>query len=298
LAPSAASVADPPAAAPAETPVPVAAPPPVELPGPPEPSAAVPGATPSEPTPAAPEPVAAPPAGEVAAAPAAEVAAAPPAEPAPAPPAVDVAHRLAELDARASARAAVDALLAAWRVGSLAPEEPASPAALAGIAQRRGLEHLPLVGNVSMLRLLDLPAIIVLRVPSTDGQRYAALTDVQDGKATLVVDGAATPVDRAFLERHWFGEAHVLWRDFEALGPSFGREGRGGPVARLQGLLRGVGAYRGAVNGLFDSATEAAVLDFQRSRFLTADGRVGRLTRIVLYAAVGGYPRPTLGAAS
>ena len=31
-----------------------------------------------------------------------------------------------------------------------------------------------------------------------------------------------------------------------------------------------------------------------RSRFLVPDGRVGKLTRIVLYAAAGGYPRPML----
>ena len=44
-------------------------------------------------------------------------------------------------------------------------------------------------------------------------------------------------------------------------------------------------------------ATEAAVLGFQRSRLLAPDCRVGRLTRIVLYAAAGGYQRPTLAAA-
>jgi peptidoglycan hydrolase-like protein with peptidoglycan-binding domain len=52
------------------------------------------------------------------------------------------------------------------------------------------------------------------------------------------------------------------------------------------------------VNGVFDGQTEAAVLAFQRSRLLAPDGRVGKLTRIVLYGAAGGYARPTLGAPS
>jgi hypothetical protein len=43
---------------------------------------------------------------------------------------------------------------------------------------------------------------------------------------------------------------------------------------------------------------KVAVLEFQRSRSLYPDARVGRLTRIVLYAASGGYQRPTLAAAS
>ena len=70
------------------------------------------------------------------------------------------------------------------------------------------------------------------------------------------------------------------------------------PVARLQGLLRRAGAYGGGSTGEYDPATAHAVLDFQRSRLLVADGRVGRLTRIVLYGAAGGYPRPTLASGS
>src|SRR5207247_7748868 len=63
-----------------------------------------------------------------------------------------------------------------------------------------------------------------------------ALTGMSDGRAELVVDGSPTPVDAAFLDHHWFGRAHVFWRDFEALGPAFGHESHGAPVARLQAL--------------------------------------------------------------
>src|SRR5437667_371951 len=177
----------------------------------------------------------------------------------------------------------------------LAADEPVD---LAQVAARRGLEDLPLVGNGSMLRLLDLPAILELRIPGADQPRAVALTGMSDGRSVLVIDGSPTPVDAAFLDRHWFGAAHVLWRDFEALGPTFGPGGHGPPVARLQALLRRAGAYDGKETGHLDAATEAAVRAFQRARFLGVDGRVGRLTRIVLYAAVGGYPRPALGASS
>src|SRR5437016_14486059 len=71
-------------------------------------------------------------------------------------PADEVERRLASLDARASTRAAVGAILAAWHERPLAGDEPVD---LAHVAAGRGLEDLPLVGNGSMLRLLDLPAI-------------------------------------------------------------------------------------------------------------------------------------------
>ncbi len=210
-------------------------------------------------------------------------------------PADEVERRLASLDARASTRAAVGAILAVWHERPLAGDEPVD---LAHVAAARGLEDLPLVGNGSMLRLLDLPAILELRLPGADQPRAVALTGMSEGRAVLVVGGSPTPVDAAFLDRHWFGRAHVFWRDFETLGPAFGRESHGARVARLQMLLGRIGAYGGKESGQFDPATEGAVLAFQRVRFLAVDGRVGRLTRIVLYAAAGGYPRPTLGASS
>ena len=213
-------------------------------------------------------------------------------------PPTDVERRLAGLDAGKSTHAAVGAILAAWHARPLAADERAEREDLTGIAARRGLEDLPLLGNGNMLRLLDLPAILELHVPGADQPRAVALTGMSDGRFVLVIDGSPTPVDADFLDQHWFGEAHVLWRDFETLGRTFGREGRGQPVARLQALLRRVGTYRGPPTGQFDAATQAALLAFQRARFLQVDGRVGRLTRIVLYAAAGGYPRPTLGAPS
>src|SRR5438128_1601000 len=247
-------------------------------------------ATPPEETPAPEVAVATPPSEEEPAAPALAVDPAPPVTPAD-----EVERRLASLDARASTRAAVGAILAAWHERPLAGDEPVD---LAHVAAGRSLEDLPLLGNGSLLRLLDLPAILELRVPGADQPRAVALTGMTDARAVLVVDGSPTPVDAAFLDRHWFGRAHVFWRDFETLGPAFGHESHGARVGRLQMLLGRIGAYDGKESGQFDPATEGAVLAFQRARFLAVDGRVGRLTRIVLYAAAGGYPRPTLGASS
>jgi general secretion pathway protein A len=223
--------------------------------------------------------------------------------PSPVPPAPRVAplatpteleQRLAELDARRSARAALDAILAAWRVPLLSADEVEVPAQLEPMAWRRGLEVIPLTGNLSMLRLLDLPALLELRVPGAAEPRYAGLLSVDDRGVVLSVDGGPVWADAAFLDRVWLGRAHILWRDFESLGRTFGAEARGPQVARLQRLLARVGAYGGAATGVFDPTTADAVLSFQRSRLLQADCRVGRFTRIVLYAAAGSYPRPSL----
>jgi general secretion pathway protein A len=218
---------------------------------------------------------------------------------APAPLASDaLAHRLVATPAAASQRSAVEAILAAWHATPLGANEPATLPELVNVGRRRGLEYLPLVGNASMLRLLDLPVVLELHLPDVADVRYAVLTGMSDGRTMFVVDGAPTAVEPAFLDRHWFGQAHLLWRDFEGLGPvrTLQLTSRGASVARLQALLRRAGSYGGAESGEYDQATAAAVLAFQRSRLLFADGQVGRLTRIVLYAAAGGYARPTLTA--
>jgi general secretion pathway protein A len=212
---------------------------------------------------------------------------------------VDLERRLAELDAQTSAAAALRSVLGAWHARPLEGDEVNGlPSDIERVAWRRGLDDLRFEGNRSMLRLLDLPAVLELRVPRAAGPRYAALVGMTDTSATLALEGTTVTLDLPTLERFWFGQAHVLWRDFEGLGPTFGANRKGLHVDRLQVMLRRAGAHELPLTGEYDEATANAVLDFQRSRLLAVDGQVGRLTRIVLYAAAGGYARPTLAVPS
>jgi general secretion pathway protein A len=209
----------------------------------------------------------------------------------------EIEARLAALSPEESAHAAFDAMLAAWRSEPLAPGEVDAPADFAESAGRRRLEHLELTGNVAMLRLLDVPAVLELQLLGEPRPRYATLVGLRDDGASLVLgDGPPVDVSRAFLAETWFGQAHVVWEDFEHLGPfTLRASASGSRVRRLQDLLERAGVYDGPQTGVFDDGTMGAVLDLQRSRYITVDGQVGRLTRLVLYAAAGGYPRPSLG---
>ncbi len=71
------------------------------------------------------------------------------------------------------------------------------------------------------------------------------------------------------------------------------QEGASGPdVVRLQTSLRDAGFPPGAIDGQFGPGTEAAVLAFQRSRGLLADGIVGNRTASELGFADGDAPQP------
>jgi general secretion pathway protein A len=209
--------------------------------------------------------------------------------PAPPPP----EQRLRAVDATTSLTAALGAVAHAWRVDPPSTIEQ-SAQDFPHFAERRQLEYLPLTGNVAMLRLLDVPAVLELRFPSVPDSRWASLVALTPDRATLWIDGETVDVELAFLERYWYGRAHVFARDFEGLGPGLLEETRGLRVTRLQSLLARTGLYDGGETGVFGASTRSAVMAFQRSRFIEPDGQVGRLTRMVLYAAVGGYDRPTL----
>jgi general secretion pathway protein A len=208
----------------------------------------------------------------------------------------DFERRIATMAPATSLRAATDAILAAWHVAALRGDEAAAPASFAAITQRRGLEDLHLTSNLSMLRLLDLPSLLELRSSDSAEATYAALMGIDDEAVTLQVGSERIRVSPLALDRVWFGDAHVVWRDFEWLGPTFGDEAQGAHVTRLQQLLTRAGVFTGPASGTFGDATTAAVLGFQRSRRLDPDCRIGRLTRIALYNAAGGYEMPALAA--
>jgi general secretion pathway protein A len=240
---------------------------------------------------ATPEPTAAIPAPAPEAAPLA-------ADPANERPAALVEQQLAGVSSAASARAALAAILASWHAAPLGAHEGGSTLDIDRVAAARGFNHLVLSGNGGMLRLLDLPAILELRVPGSDGPRFAAVVGIADNRWMIALGDGAVTVTSAFLERCWFGQAHLLWRDFEQLGAApLGPSTRGPSVQRLARLLKQAGAYPGPETDIYDTQVSTAVAAFQRARRLGPDGLVGPLTRIVLYDAAGGYARPSLTAA-
>ncbi|NJO08469.1 MAG: peptidoglycan-binding protein [Leptolyngbyaceae cyanobacterium SL_1_1] len=60
--------------------------------------------------------------------------------------------------------------------------------------------------------------------------------------------------------------------------PTLRLNSEGEPVAELQALLKLLGLYSGAVDGVYNEATQAAVIGFQQAASLSADGIVGPAT--------------------
>src|SRR5581483_10461069 len=130
-------------------------------------------------------------------------------------------------------------------------EVVASPDDFAAAAARRTLDDLPLSGILSMLRLLDLPAVLEVRAPDGGGPRGGALLGAAGDTVRLGVGGQTAATVASDLVRVWFGRAHVVWRNFDGLEPvgTFVSDATGEGVRRLQELLRRAGVYSGPDSG-------------------------------------------------
>jgi general secretion pathway protein A len=212
----------------------------------------------------------------------------------------DLAAALALRSPGACAAEAYAAVLDAWSL----PRNPAAPAVLSFpqvVSQlaAHGLDVFSFsAADLEVLRALDHP--VLLGIDAADGvRRIVALRELGDGEAELdgVVAGAPVRVPIDELRRIWFGDAHLVWRDFEPL-PDVLRPGDAGKgVVWLQQALAEAGYSPGTPSGVFDANTEEAVRAFQTDRHLTADGAVGPLTKMGLYRALPRYAVPHVAGA-
>jgi general secretion pathway protein A len=225
------------------------------------------------------------------------VAAEPPAEASaqPAPPSLEKA--LQGVVPERSVSTALDAALAAWGEAPRALPSVDLPEAL-HILEDAGFAVLALPdATLNLLRTLDYPTI--LRFPAADGRGPVALLAAADDHVAMlegVIQGTTLVVPREELEARWTGEAYIVWRDFEPLPDTLNPGDSGPAVEWLQRALAELGFLTRPQSGHFDLPTTAAVMAFQQSRALSADGSVGPRTKMALYAALRRYAVPRLAA--
>lgn len=193
--------------------------------------------------------------------------------------------------------AAMNAVLAAWQVPSIDPT-PGQPDNIRTLARQRGLTATRQNVGLETLERLDAPALLHLALPG-NGERLVALVGLDREQVSIVpaMAGRST-LTRTELAGVWSGGATLLWKDFHGIATRTKGADKAAGTRQLQELLKQIGCYAGTPDGAFNEATKTALADFQRREQVTADGKVGAQTLILLYRRAGGFFPPGLAKAN
>jgi general secretion pathway protein A len=147
-------------------------------------------------------------------------------------------------------------------------------------------------GGLYELRLLDRPAIVALH----DGQKlgYAVLSAMDDGSATLSVNGQRQKVSLGALATRLDGEFTTLWKAPRAFRDEVHPGDTGADVDWIAGHLAQLNKLDAPRLGQpFDDATRRLLRGFQARQNLKADGVAGPRTYMRLNQ-LGGVDEPRL----
>ena len=164
------------------------------------------------------------------------------------------------------------------------------------IAERHGLLIHTVKDDLDELARLDLPAIIQLDLPQIDGNYYAGLIGIREGRYLLASYdiGVYAQVETDELERFWGGIAMVPWKNYLGYRGVIPDGAPRASVVVLKQLLWELGHSHLIINDDYDAPTRNAVREIQAKHGLVVDGLVGDLTKIVLYKEKQGLPIPHL----
>jgi general secretion pathway protein A len=207
-----------------------------------------------------------------------------------------MAAELANMTESESARRAFNALAGPWKAEPVPEYPPGEPGkGMERAALERKLLLYRFTGNLGALLRMDSPAALQMTLPGVPGKRFISLVGREDGKL-LVDPPIAGKRNLAFdeLEKHWSGQAFLLWKDPLNLMPKLSTSAKGEPVKQLQDLLREAGAYNQPGTGMYDRDTRSAVRQFQASKGIEEDGIAGGQTLMLLYQSIDRFESPRL----
>jgi hypothetical protein len=162
--------------------------------------------------------------------------------------------------------------------------------------EQNGFEMYRLEGNLNLLFVLNLPAILSFYEPGSQSPRYLVLVRREGEK--MVFNGAGEEdwitLDTGEVAACWAGVAYIPWKNFLFCRGTIPLGATESSVLALKELLNNIG-YEGINPGpVYDEGSRAAVKAIQEKYGLQVDGIVGSLTKILLYNEQGTYNIPFL----
>ena len=217
----------------------------------------------------------------------------------PAPLAEDPHALLSSMHSRSSRGDALSGILdlwpGEWEVGASLNDMEDDQAFFRIATRQNGLQILRVTASLDLLRKLNLPAILELRLPDSFSPRYAALVRIHE-EAFVFSDPERGYVQWDFnqLRPYWSGVAYIPWKDFLGYERVIQYGSSSDAVVSLKTFLRDLGYEGIEIGPLYDEKTIMVVKGVQAKHGIPTDGLVGPLTKIVLYNEHGSLMTPHL----
>jgi hypothetical protein len=169
------------------------------------------------------------------------------------------------------------------------------PDTFRGLAAKRNLRVTLFQGSLDDVIRLNLPFLAQTSVSGRLGEYAYAVTAA--GKGSLSISPAlfgSHEIGRSDLAAIANGTYYIVWYNSGQIPSSIARNERRAEIKTLQKLMQRAGVYRGAINGIYTSETQAAVRSFQAAQGIAVNDGPGELTLALLSRYDGTRKVPSL----
>jgi general secretion pathway protein A len=201
----------------------------------------------------------------------------------------DFSKFIQDMDARSARHLALQTVLDLWGLeSSIDPaldERTDNDTFFEIAAGQNGLAMLRVDCRLEILKTLNLPAIISVRLPDGSSPGFLTVLGIQGDQMTL---GRARlhetiTVTEDVLKPYCTDGVYVPWKDFMSPDGSAPNRPPGDAIAALKNQLSEIGYTQLETGPSYDDQTKETVKQIQMKHGLEPDGIVGSLTKIVLF---------------
>ncbi len=152
-------------------------------------------------------------------------------------------------------------------------------------AKQNGLLIRRVEGDLSLVKKLNLPAILELYLPKDLSPIYLTLTKIDSNKIKFKSGGKDNMIEVGpnELESYWSGVAYIPWKNFLSISGTIPLDSKKDSIMTLKMLLRDIGFNEIEISPFYDQRTRQAIKEIQKKYAIRIDGIVGSTTKIVLY---------------
>jgi general secretion pathway protein A len=139
--------------------------------------------------------------------------------------------------------------------------------------------------NFNLIKTLDLPAILEIKLPEYPAPGYLTIRKIDDLQITLsrARMNQLMSVKLDIIRPYCTGAVYIPWKNFLVYKGAIPRTIPHESIIVLKMHLHDIGFNQIDLNPYYDDQTEQAVKQIQQAYGLDPDGIVGPLTKIVLF---------------